>query len=352
MSWIKENYHIAALGGGILVLAGLGYTSYASAQETKEGFVIGGSRMQDDTAVEGGEILAKLTTSLEEDATLKPQVNPTGRPLNLFTSVDLFTKDGNTDELKDLLTMAEEVHSGIPNKWWVDNMLDPSWTDSPKRDEDEDGFTNEEEYRDKTDPNDAKDYGALISKLKVDEVKTTLWLLEFNSVLGDGFQFNFKYREPDGQPLANRMGAADAPIAPGELFFKEGVGKERFKLLRTEDREMDTSTGRQAVPFAIVEDQLENKKGKLYELQFGMKAKQLLETIKYDHTVVFYLDAIGESGNKFEVVENGTFSLPHGGEEKIYTLSEVTLDEGNEPSSVLVTYEVDGKPEKQVIPVK
>ena len=175
-------------------------------------------------------------------------------------------------------------------------------------------------------------------------MKTTMWLLEFNSVLGKGFQFNFKYREPGGKPEANRMGAADA-IAAGELFFKEGVGKGRFKLLRTENREMDTSTGRKPVPFAIVQDQLENKKGQEYELQFGMKQAQLNETIKYDHTVVFYLDAIGESGNKFEIVENGTFSLPHGGEEKIYKLDEVILGEDKKPSSVIVTWGADGKRE-------
>ena len=351
MSWIKENYHIAALGGGILVLAGLGYTSYAGAQETKEGFVIGGSSKKDVTSVRGGDILAACTKSLEEVTDLKPKETPTGRPLNLFTSVDLFTQGGNNEELKDLLTMPEKVHSPIPNKWWVDNMLDPSWSDSPQRDEDKDGFTNGEEYEAKTDPNDAKSHGALITKLKIDEVKSTMWLLEFNSVLGEGFQFNFKYRAPGGNLELNRMGAADA-IAPGELFFKEGTGKERFKLLKTEDREMDTPTGKRPVAFAIVEDQLENKKEKIYELQFGMKQKQLNDTIKFDHTVVFYLDAIGESGNKFEVVENGTFSLPHGGEEKIYKLSEVKLNAANEPTSVIVTWDDAGKAGEREILVK
>jgi len=351
MSWIKKNYHIAAFGGGILVLAGLGYTSYVAAQETKEGFIIGSSNKGDVTTVVGGPALASLTKSLGEVTELKPTVNnPTGRPLNLFTSVDLFTKDGNNEELKDLLTMDGEVHQGIPNKFWVDNMLDPSWSDSPQRDEDQDGFFNGEEYADKTDPNDAKSHGALIAKLKVSEVKSTMWLLEFNSVVGKGFQFNFKYREPGGALEANRMGAADA-IAPGELFFKEGVGKERFKLLRTEDREMVTSTGTKPVPFAIVEDQLENKKGDIYELQFGMKQAQLNETIKFDHTVVFYLDAIGESGNKFELVEKGTFSLPNGGEETIYQLKEVKLGADNSPSSVIVTWDLNGTATEREIPV-
>ncbi len=351
MSWIKENYHIAALGGGILVLAGLGYTSYASAQETKEGFVIGGSSKKDVTTVDGGAILGGVTKSLAEVTELKPQHNAADRPLNLFTSVDLFTKGGNNEELKDLLTMAEEVHVGIPNKWWVDNMLDPSWSDSPQRDEDGDGFTNGEEFQVKTDPNDSKSHGALIEKLKIAEVKSAMWLLEFNSVLGDGFQFNFKYRAPGGDLEENRMAAGDA-IAPGDLFFKADAGAERFKLLNIEEQEMKTPTGVKLVPFAVVEDQLENKKGKQYKLQFGMRAAELNKTIKFDHTVVFYLDAIGESGNKFEVVENGVFSLPHGGEEKIYKLSEVKLDANDKPASVIVTWELNGKPGSREIPVK
>jgi hypothetical protein len=38
MSWIKENYHIAALGGGALVLAGLGYLGYSGNQAVNATF--------------------------------------------------------------------------------------------------------------------------------------------------------------------------------------------------------------------------------------------------------------------------------------------------------------------------
>ena len=351
MSWIKENYHIAALGGGILVLAGLGYTSYAAAQETKENLVSSSAGNGKVTTVEGGEALGLLDKSLNEEVAFEAQPNASGRPLNLFTSVDLFTQDGQ-DSLIDPLTMKEEIHPGIPNKWWVDNGLDPSWSDSPMRDADGDGFTNGEEFADKTDPSDAKSHGDLIKKLKVAEIKTTQWLLEFNTVVGDGFQFNLKYLEPGQKVEQNRMGASDA-IKPGELFFNSDPGKERFKLLRIEPREMKTSTGVTDVDFAIIEDQLANKKGKIYELQFGMRQADLLKTTQYDHTVVFYLDAIGESGNKFEVIENGTFSLPAGGEEKNFTLVEVKLDPADKktPIAVVVEWEVDGKKTPYEIPV-
>lgn len=351
MSWIKENYHIAALGGGLLVLAGLGYTSYAAKQEVKEGFATSAAGRGKVTTVEGGETLSALVKSLTEVNGLAAQVTPTNRPVNLFTSVDLFTQNGDVDSLKDLLTMKGSVHPPIPNKWWVDHMIDPSWSDSPQRDQDGDGFTNLEEFEAKTDPNDPKEYGDLLTKLRVAEVKTTVWRLEFNSVIGKGFQFNLLFKEPGGPVQNNRMGATDA-ISAGDLFFKDGVGKERFKLLKVEPRKMKTPTGEKDVNFAFIEDQLENKKGDVYELQFGMRQKELLQATRYDHTVVFYLDAIGEDGNKFEVVENGTFAVPSSGAEKSYKLLEVKLNAENEPESVIVEGPIDGGTGKLEIPVK
>jgi len=335
MSWIKENYHIAALGGGVLVLAGLGYTAYAAKQEVNEGFATPVDGRGKTTTVANGDILSTLDDSLKTENPVVISTTPTNRPVQLFSSVDLFIEDGKPNELKDLLTMKDNVHPPIPNKWWVDNMLDPTWSDSPQRDKDGDGFSNLEEFNDETDPNDEKSFGDLITKLRVAEVKSTIWRLEFNSVLGNGFQLNLLFKEPGGPVQNNRMGANDA-INPGDLFFKEGVGKDRFKLLKVEPRKMKTSTGEKDVPFAFVEDQLENKKGDVYELQFGMKQGELLKSTRYDHTVVFYLDAIGESGNKFEVVENGTFALPSSGSEKSYKLTEVKLGADNQPESVVV----------------
>lgn len=352
MSWIKENYHVAALGGGLLVLAGLGYTSHAARAAVQDGFSSSAGGRGTTVTVEGEDDVDKLDKSLTEVEKLEAKKTQLDRPVNFFTSVDLFTQNGDPDDLVDLLTMKDKVHPPIPNKWWVDHMIDPSMSNAPDLDEDGDGFSNGEEYAVKTDPNNPQDYGDLLTKLRVSEVKSDMWLLEFNSVLGDGFQFNLKYRA-HGAPRVqtNRMGAADA-ISPGELFFKDGVGAQRFKLEKIEKRQMETSTGMTDVDFAIIEDQLENKKGELYELQFGMKQAQLNRTIKFDHTVVFYLDAIGESGNKFEVKENRTFALPSSGADKIYKLIDVELDAKNKAVAVSVERTVDGKTDSIKIPVK
>ncbi|MDA7897265.1 hypothetical protein N9B01_03020, partial [Akkermansiaceae bacterium] len=61
MSWIKENYHVAALGGGTLVLAGLGYLGYSGNQAVNETFSKLETKQGETTTAEGGEIAASVT---------------------------------------------------------------------------------------------------------------------------------------------------------------------------------------------------------------------------------------------------------------------------------------------------
>ena len=161
MSWIKENYHVAALGGGTLVLAGLGYLGYSGNQAVNETFSKLGTKQGKTTTAEGGEIAASVTKMVTEQDPVVHQKTSDGRPVNLFTSVDLYTKDGDKKKLLDLLKI-DPVHPPIGNQWWVDNRIDPSYSDSPTMDQDSDGFTNKEEFLAKTDPNDPDDYGALV----------------------------------------------------------------------------------------------------------------------------------------------------------------------------------------------
>jgi hypothetical protein len=74
---------------------------------------------------------------------------------------------------------------------------------------------------------------------------------------------------------------------------------------------------------------------------------QRANSTQYDHTVVFRFNAIEDVGNQFKVEESGSFSLPHGGEETPYKLSEVKLEVPGPATrkavSVVVQYEVDGE---------
>lgn len=335
MSWFKKNYHIVSLSGGALVLVGLGYFGFRGNQAVNEQFNADNPKRQNTVEVKGGDLADFLSKSIGEDTEIERRQIQSGRPVDLFTSVDLYTRENNHLEPLDLLTMDSPVHPPIDNQWWVDQRIDPSFSDSPQQDQDGDGFTNLEEFQAKTDPNDPGSYGELISKLEVVTVESDFWLLLFKSVLGKGYQFDFQFKGVGQRGQTNRIPASEA-VQKGDSFFKRGVAKDRFVLKDIEAREEDGPTGRRPRDWAIVEDQRPNKKGKTYELQFNLPAAKRRESTQYDHTVTFSLNAINEAANHFKVEENEQFTLPHSGGSLKYTLVEVKLGPDRKPVAVVV----------------
>ena len=352
MSWIKDNYHIAALGGGALVLAGLGYLGFSGNKALNNELNANSSPEGDRTSAKGGDLAAAITTSVSEVSLIERRKTAAqDRPVDLFTSVDLFTRGKNSRVLLDLLSMDHALHPPIKNKWWIDHKIDPTFTDSPLQDQDGDGFSNLEEFQFSSDPNDPQSHGDLITKLEVASIESDRWLLLFNSVLGKGYQFNLQYRPFGGRTQINRIPASQA-VQKGDTFFSGDPAKDRFLLKEIESREEDGPTGRRLRDWAKVEDQRPNKKGKQYELPFNLPAKDRNDAIQYDHTVVFRLNAIGEAANTFRVEENGVFSLPSGGEDKKYTLVDVKLrKKDRKPIAVVVkTGEDDTKLTEIAVP--
>lgn len=351
MSWIKENYHIAALGGGALVLAGLGYLGYSGNQTVNTAFTVPNPAPGKTTTSAGGPLAEEVTKLVSGLDPIIHRKTPTGRPVEMFTSVNLYTKDGNKKELLDLLQM-DPVHDPIDNQWWVDNRIDPSYSDSPSRDEDGDGFSNLEEFNSKTDPNDPTDYEGLIGKLEVVKVESDTWRLIFQTVVTAGFQFQFDFIPSDKSGMRSNRIPAGTTVKVGDLFFPEEPAKERFKLLKVEERPFAGPVGQQMLRWAIVEDQLPTKDKKAYELPFSPKANQMRDVTFYDHRVFFRLNAIGEEGNEFKVEENGSFALPSGGEDKSFKLIEVVLDEATRKPVAVKVEDKDGKPHTIPVPAE
>lgn len=321
MSWFSNNYEKAALGAGIAAAVGLGVLGWLKLNGVDDEFsaVFSGSG-ENNTAVKDAGLVAKASSGLSNPR-IWDQADVSGRPVGLFTGVPLFVTKTPGAEPVDPWG-GEDIHKPIPNQWWLKYKLDPGFGDSPQRDPDGDGFSNLEEFEAKTDPTNSSDFPSIIAKLQYVR-DDSLWFY-----VRPGFDsagaFSFTYA--DGQKRENKT-KAGAEAQPGGLFFAEGVMKDRFKLLGSEERAVKNErlNFEEKIRFVRVEDQQPNKKGRIYDIKqnFNLERERAAYT-QYDRSAVLVLEALGNQGKEFKIEENTTFSLPPDGAKKDYLLKTVT----------------------------
>lgn len=323
MSPLSKNYEKAVLGGAVVIAAGLlflGWQKLGSSSEEFSAEPVG--RGKNDPAVKEGDLVstAKASYQLKRDWV---KGDDEGRPVDLLTGVALFVNKNDPTKPVDLIE-GDPVHPPIPNQWWIDNRIDPGFGNSPLRDEDEDGFSNSEEFIAKTDPKDARDYPGLITKLSYVGEESVGWVLRPGFEADGAFTFTYN----DSKRGANKVGA-NAPIAPGGLFFAEGAAKGRFKLLGSEVRKEVNEAIKAPVDvtYVKIEDQRPNKKGDIYEIPAMFRTGNARMFTRYDRTAVLTLDALGMAGKEFRVEEKTAFSLPPGSDAKNFTISEITPEQ-------------------------
>lgn len=321
MSWISENYEKAAVGAAAVVAIGLGFMGSQKLGSVEENFSAkpkGGGN--EDASVKGADRVATAKSSFQLDREWVKGEDD-GRPVDLFTGVPLFV---NKNDLNNPVDLPEsgDVHPPIPNQWWIDNRIDPGFGDSPQRDEDEDGFSNLEEFLAKTDPTDNRSYPSLINKLAYVGDESIEWILRPKFEAGDG-EFTFEYRDTSGR--RNKTGAANA-VPVGGLFFSEDPIKERFKHLGSKvEKQMNEAIQVEVeVTIVEVEDQKPNKKGMIYKIPARFRDADARKFSYFDRTAVLSLDALGMAGEEFKVEELTAFALPRGAEAKRFKLTEVT----------------------------
>jgi hypothetical protein len=321
MSWLSKNYEKAALGGAAVIALGLTAVGFLKVGKVEEDFAteLKGSG-NDNPAVTDADLVAKASASLGNKRKWD-QADDKGRPVNLFTGIPLFISKSDPAKPVDPYG-GDPIHPPIPNQWWLQYRLDPGFGDSPLRDPDSDGFSNLEEFEAKTDPTNPSDFPALINKLVYVGDESVNWVLRPGFDAEGGF--GFSYRDTKGG--ANRI-AAGGVVKPNETFFADGVMKDRFKLLGSEQRMVknERTNSEQPFKFVRVEDQKPNKKGKIYELKQSFRDPEELPVYsQFDRSAVLKLEALDQGGTEFKIEENTTFGLPSNSEKKDYLLKSVT----------------------------
>lgn len=320
MSWFSKNFEKAALGGAVVVALGLGYLGYSKLGGVDADFVpSAGGQGGSATAVAGADLIPKAKQSLALDRSWTQGMDGE-RPVDLFTGIPLFIKSAEPEKAIDL-DKGEPVHADIPNKWFLDNRIDLGYADSPDRDPDADGFSNIEEFKGGTDPNNGKSTPDLVAKLKYVKDESLAWAIRPG--FGADGAFPFSYR--DNKARINKVPAGEM-VKPGDIFFAKEPMVGRFKLLGSEVRkelnkkinvEMD-------VTYVRIEDQKPNKDKRVYEIPAPLSEDRMNDFLQFDRTAIFSLEALGQAANEFKVEENTTFGLPANSTKKDFLLKQVT----------------------------
>ncbi len=333
MSKLPKNFEKILLGvAGVAAVgfAAMGFMK-SSAVETEFSHSLKGTGKNDPTIPEA-EATAKATNSVTSNRAFEAGEDSQGRKVNLFVGVPLFADKNNPTKPVDPREGAE-VHQGIPNVWWIETGANMTFANSPARDDDNDGFSNREEYEAKTHPVDPKSVPALINKLAYVKDESTKWYVKFGFESDGKWGPRFEGLTYDGKKLQNRVSALEM-LSPGDVFFKEGVMEGRFKFVGLTTREVksEATNYSKTVKIAQYEDLKENKKGVPYESEEGLPDAELDNKAYYDRTAVLDLRAIGYEGKEFKVEERTSFALPPDAPEKKYLLKKVT------PQSIEVEY--------------
>ncbi|TAE77573.1 MAG: hypothetical protein EAZ84_04120 [Verrucomicrobia bacterium] len=332
MSKLPKNFEKTLLGvAGVAALGciALGYVKSNAVDADFSRAVAGDGK--NDPSIPEALATSKAVSSLASDRVIETAEDE-GRPVDLFVGIPLFADKNNPNEPVDLID-GKEVHPGIPNRWWIQNGADITFANSPDRDDDNDGFSNREEFKAKTHPVDAKSIPALVNKLAYLKDESTMWYIQFGMESEGKWAPKLTALTHDKKRIQNKISAIKM-LSPGDTFFVEGAMAGRFKFIGIIEKEVISERTKlvQKVKFGQYEDLKANKKGEPYESQSGLPDAQLVASAYHDRTAVLDLRAIGYEGKEFKVEERTRFALPPDAKEKAYLLKKVT------PEAIEVEY--------------
>lgn len=344
MSWLKENYEKAALGGAVAILVGVVATSFLGGNgETSDRAL--SVDVDNDTGEELLTEVKKVLDAREIPAQIRPKLVD-GREVDLFVGQALYMADGSNDPID--IYAAAPVHQGITNEWWRKYGIDPSFANAPERDQDKDGFTNREEFDAQTHPGDETSYPSPLVKLLGENVNVFKMQMRWSSF--DEKSITLSYQDNERVKFRDR-------VRLGESFFaKEGASFNKRFVLSPKVFKKVGPNGREQEAYEV-EDTTPRYKGTSKQnftmFRKGPKAQGYNEI--QDRSVTLRLHALGQEGSSFVVKEFEKFSLPYDANAKISPY-QVTKVEPVVGQTDVFTVEIvgthDGKSESTILTVR
>lgn len=200
----KEYDKVVLIAVALLAVVSAFFLRSAS-QEGKEKSRLASARTS-GTAFSGDPLVASLQDDLKS---LQQRKNWRESEASPFVSRVYLLREGR---LVDIREPGNDLYSGIPNAWLVENAFEGELVDDlPERDADNDGFTNREEYEGKTNPRDPASSPAPWTKFRLGDVKV------------EKLQIIFKGRELNGSANINSVAASaenlqGEPIGPTRTY--------------------------------------------------------------------------------------------------------------------------------------
>ncbi len=324
MSKLPKNFEKILLGvGGVAAVAFIAFGFMKSSAVEADFAHSTHTTGKKDTSVPEADATARAVASLTTNLNIEAQ-DDQGFKVDLFTGIPLYADKNNLNAPVDL-RRGRQIHPEIPNLWWLQYHANPGYANSPARDDDNDGFSNLDEFTAKTNPTDEKDFPLLVDKLAYVKDESIQWYVTFGFEDGGRWAPKLEALTPDKKLVQNNV-SAENMLTAGDTFFKDKAFQGRFKFVGITKKMVhsDKTNTDSEVNVAEYEELKPNKKGLKYESQYGLPKAEIPNKAYYDRTAVLDLLAVGAAGKEFKVEEGMTFALPPGGEEKKYLLKSVS----------------------------
>jgi len=286
MSWLKENYDKAALGGAaVITLAVVALIFTGNSGESDE---LKDPKRSNAFTVKAQEGLAELEGVFAKNSQAE-YAEHLGVKVHSFIAYPTF-------RIRDKAGIHElgpdYVIQGAPLKWWKEYGIDDYQLEgAADKDHDKDGFSNSEEFVAGTNPTDLSEHPNLVEKLIFVSASPVNYTIAWAKVDNDRASMSFR----------TRRGTQDI-CRVGDTFPAKGHPAQflnRFKV--TSKGDGVNPDGRQDTYYEIEDTRKQGTSYKLWRSADPFKSK--------DWTAEFRIET-PDGGESFKVNEGGEFSLP------------------------------------------